>query len=86
MVVEIPLFCPSYNGLDQIGKWAEEWQMEFNLDTCEVLHFRKTIANGKILGSVAEQRDLREHVFSSLKVESQVGRIVKKVFGTLAFI
>eukprot|EP00061_Rhincodon_typus_P001378 g14633.t1 len=27
--------------LDQMGRWAEEWQMEFNLDKCEVLHFGK---------------------------------------------
>eukprot|EP00061_Rhincodon_typus_P008505 g31179.t1 len=26
---------------DQMGQWAEEWQMEFNLDKCEVLHFGK---------------------------------------------
>eukprot|EP00061_Rhincodon_typus_P001716 g15548.t1 len=27
--------------VDQMGQWAEEWQMEFNLDKCEVLHFGK---------------------------------------------
>ena len=25
--------------LDQLGQWAEEWQMEFNLDKCKVMHF-----------------------------------------------
>ena len=25
--------------LDQLGRWADEWQMEFNLDKCEVMHF-----------------------------------------------
>eukprot|EP00061_Rhincodon_typus_P011931 g37310.t1 len=25
--------------LDQMGKWAEEWQLELNLNKCEVLHF-----------------------------------------------
>ena len=25
--------------LDQLGQWADEWQMEFNLDKCEVMHF-----------------------------------------------
>eukprot|EP00061_Rhincodon_typus_P012232 g37837.t1 len=25
--------------LDQMEWWAEEWQMEFNLDKCEMLHF-----------------------------------------------
>eukprot|EP00061_Rhincodon_typus_P014660 g41829.t1 len=28
--------------LDQMGQWAQEWQMEFNLDKCEVLHFGNT--------------------------------------------
>ena len=27
------------SGLDQLGQWADEWQMEFNLDNCEVMHF-----------------------------------------------
>eukprot|EP00061_Rhincodon_typus_P016484 g44729.t1 len=27
---------------DQMGQWAEEWQVEFNLDKYEVLHFGKT--------------------------------------------
>ena len=25
--------------LDQLGQWADEWQMEFNLDKCEVMYF-----------------------------------------------
>ena len=25
--------------LDQLGQWADEWQMEFNLNKCEVMHF-----------------------------------------------
>eukprot|EP00061_Rhincodon_typus_P001185 g13986.t1 len=28
--------------LDQLGKWAEKWQMEFNIDKYEVLHFGKS--------------------------------------------
>ncbi|MBB6707133.1 reverse transcriptase family protein [Proteus mirabilis] len=78
--------------LDQMGQWAEKWQMEFNSDKCEVLHFGKAnlsrtyTLNGKVLGSVAEQRDLGVQVHSSLKVESQVDRIVKKAFGMLSFI
>eukprot|EP00061_Rhincodon_typus_P000477 g11833.t1 len=27
---------------DQLGKWAKKWQMEFNIDKCEVLHFGKS--------------------------------------------
>eukprot|EP00061_Rhincodon_typus_P006576 g27355.t1 len=27
--------------LDKMDQWAEEWQLEFNLDKCEVLYFGK---------------------------------------------
>ena len=66
--------------------------MEFNLDKCEVMHFGrlnqgKTYSvNGKTLGRVIEQRDLGVKVHRSLEVESQVDRVVKKVFGMLGFI
>ena len=42
--------------------------------------------NGRALGSVEEQRDLGEQGHSLLKVASQVDRLVKKAFSTLAFI
>jgi len=35
-------------------------------------------ANGRILGSAVEQRDLGVHVHRSLKVATQVDRAVKK--------
>ena len=78
--------------LDQLGKWAENWQLEFNTDKCEVLHFGKSnqgrtcTVNGRVLESVEEQRDRGVQVHSSLKAASQVDRVVKKVFNTLAFI
>eukprot|EP00061_Rhincodon_typus_P012956 g39028.t1 len=79
-----------YNGT--LIKWAKEGKMKFNFDKCEVLHVGKTnqgrnyTFNGKILGSVAAQRNLGMQVHSSLKVESQVDRTVKKALGMLAFI
>ena len=66
--------------------------MVFNLDKCEVMHFgrlnqcRTYSVNGRALGRVTEQRDLGVQVDSSLKVESQVDRVVKKAFGMLGFI
>ena len=64
--------------------------MGFNLDICEVTHFvrsnqGRTSVNGRVLGRVTEQRDLGVQVHSSLKVESQVDRVVK-AFGMLGFI
>ena len=74
-----------------MGQWADEWQMEFNLDKCEVMHFdrlnqgRTYSVNGRALRRVTKQRDLGVQVHSSLKVESQVDRVVKKAFGMLGF-
>eukprot|EP00061_Rhincodon_typus_P007189 g28622.t1 len=79
-------------GLDRMGQWAEEWQVEFSLDKCEMLHFGKAnqgrtyTVNGRALGSAAEQGNLGVQVHSSLKVELWVDRVVKKAFGTLASI
>ena len=75
-----------------IQKWAENWQMELNPEKFEVVHFGKTNSkaeykvNGRIVGSVEEQRDLRVHVHRFLKVASQVDRVDKKTYGVLGFI
>ena len=42
--------------------------------------------NGRALGRVTEQRDLGVHVHSSMKVETQLDKVVKKAFGMLIFI
>ena len=66
--------------------------MEFNSEKCEVIHFgrnnltRKYTMKGLILGSSVEQRDFGVFVHGSLKAERQVNRVVKKAYGTLAFI
>jgi len=78
--------------LDQLGQRADEWQMELNLDKCKVMHFgrsnqgRTYSVNGGALGRVAEQRDLVVQVHCSLKVESQMDKVVKKAVGMLGFI
>ena len=73
-------------------KWTNKWQMEFNPEKCEVMHFgrsnltRKYTMKGLTLGSSEEQRDLGVFVHRSLKAERQVNMVVKKAYGTLAFI
>lgn len=43
--------------LDRLGRWGEEWMMEFNTKKCEVLHFGSTdmsrayTVSGRDLGS-----------------------------------
>eukprot|EP00061_Rhincodon_typus_P009237 g32576.t1 len=72
--------------IDRTLSWAEKWQMEFNPEKYEMIHFgRKNLkaeyrVNEKILGSVEEQRDLGIHVHSSLKAATQVDRVVKKAY------
>ena len=78
--------------LDRLGEWANSWQMQFNVDKCEVIHFggknRKTdyYLNGGQLGKGEVQRDLGVVVHQSLKVGMQVQQAVKKANGMLAFI
>ena len=72
--------------------WAGKWQMEFNPEKCEIIHFGRTNmnaeyrVNGRVLGNVEEQRDLEVYVRRSLKVVTQADRAVKKAYGVLAFI
>lgn len=34
--------------MDQIFRWAGEWQMLFNLDKCKVMHIGKKQSNGQV--------------------------------------
>jgi len=76
----------------RLETWAERWQMEFNPDKCEVMHFgrsnagRKYTMNGRTLKSIDRQRDLGVQVHKSLKVATQVVKLVKKAYEMLAFI
>ena len=78
--------------LDRLGEWANVWQMQHNVDKCEVIHFggknRKAdyYLNGGRLGKGEMQRDLGVMVHESLKGGMQVEQAVKKANGMLAFI
>ena len=60
--------------IDQLETWAERWQMEFNPDKCEVMHFGRSntdgkyTVNGRTLKSIDRQRDLGVQIHKSLKV------------------
>ena len=78
--------------IDRLENWVEKWQMEFNLDKYEVMHFGRSNSdgsykiNGRTVRSIDTQRDLRVQVHRSLKVAAQVEKVVKKAYGMLAFI
>jgi len=61
--------------------------MEFNPDKCEVMHLGRSNAggkytvNGRTLKSIDRQRDLDVLVHRSLKVATQVEKVVKKAYG-----
>lgn len=56
-------FVSLQQDLDQLERWAKEWQMNVISDTCEVLHFgiskqgRTCTVNSRATESVAEQRN-----------------------------
>lgn len=66
--------------------------MVFTLDKCKVMDFGKlkqlkiTTVNGRGQGIIVEQRDLVIQEYSSLKVATQVDKVVKKTHGMFAFI
>ena len=78
--------------IDRLENWVEKWQMEFNPDKCEVMHFGRSNAegshtiNGRTIRSIDTQRDLGVLVHRSLQVAAQMEKVVKKAYGMLAFI
>ena len=62
--------------------------MEFNPDKCEVMHFGRSNTDRKytVNKSIDRQRDLGVQVHRSLKVATQVEKVVKKAYDMLAFI
>jgi len=80
------------NHIHCLKKWAEKWKNKFNPDKCEGMHFgrsndcRNYTVNGRLLRSTETQRDLGVHVHRSLKVATQVEKVVKKAYCMLAFI
>eukprot|EP00061_Rhincodon_typus_P007627 g29498.t1 len=66
--------------VSKTGRWAEEWQMEFNLDKCEVLHFvlnffeevTKLIDEGRAVG-------VKYVDFSKVFDKVPHGRLMEKV-------
>ena len=78
--------------LDKLINWASDWQMEFNLDKCKVMHFgydnrRKNYnMKGKNLQKVEEEKDLRVIISSDLKVAVQCGAAARKGYQVLGMI
>ena len=70
--------------LDNFSKWARDWQMQFNVDKCKVLHLGKSnprnkyVMDGKELEGIEVEKDLGVMVHQSLKPSVQVAAAAKK--------
>ena len=73
-------------------KWAEMWQMEFNVDKCKVVHYGKDNIwfkydmYGHQLQEVIIERDLGVHMSSDLKVGCQCMEAYRKANQILGII
>jgi hypothetical protein len=69
--------------LNALCKWSEDWQMNFNVEKCKVMHFgannlkEQYSINSNVLTEVTEERDLGIIVQNDLKVSEQCGKVVK---------
>ena len=72
--------------------WSEEWQMEFNVDKCKVMHIGRTNKNfeyymgSKELEAVHEEKDLGVLITSDLKASGQCTQACNKANRVLGMI
>eukprot|EP00061_Rhincodon_typus_P008564 g31281.t1 len=77
--------------VENLKAWAERWQMAFNPDKCEVMHFGRSrtcgnyTVNGRTLSGIDIQRELGMRVQQITEGDSVV-KVVKKAYGMLALI
>ena len=75
--------------IDELLKWADTWQMEFNAKKCKIMHFGRTNPHfsycmggyapaGTLLEVVSEEKDIGVIVCDSLKPSSQCAKAAKK--------
>ena len=73
-------------------RWADEWQMKFNVSICKVMHTGPSndnylySMNGQTLNEVAEHKDLGITVSSDLKVANHCQHACSKANRMLSLI
>ena len=78
--------------LDNLMKWAELWELTFNVIKCKVIHYRQNnlesdyIMNDKKLESVDEECDLGVNFTRDLKFSQHIAKKVNKANSMLALI
>ena len=78
--------------LDRLYEWSQQWQMQFNVDKCSIIHlghknrqYNYKLGDGELKKSVKE-RDLGIIVDSSMKFSEQCSAAVKSANSTLGII
>ena len=80
------------SNLDQLCRWAEKWQMQFNVDKCKVLHIGSNnnqamySLNGSDLCKVNHEKDLGIIISNDLKPGKHVSEVVKTANKITGFI
>ena len=79
--------------LSRLFKWSEEWQMNFNLDKCKIMHignknkvFDEYAIGGHMLEKVEEEKDLGVIINDKFKVDKQCAMVAKKANQVLGLI
>ena len=80
------------SNLNQLIRWAEKWQMQFNVDKCKVLHIgsnndqTKYSLNGSELCKVNNEKDLGIIISNDLKPGKHISEVVKTANKIAGFI
>ena len=80
------------SNLDQLCRWAEKWQMQFNVEKCKVLHIGSNnnqamySLNGSDLCKVNHEKDLGIIISNDLKPGKHVSEVVKTANKITGFI
>ena len=78
--------------LTKLDRWAEEWQMEFNVDKCAVLHQGKNngeadyTMKGKVLAKSDGEKDLGVTVDKKLNFKKHIQDVRSKASRTLGIV
>jgi len=78
--------------LDHLVEWTRQWQMEFNINKCKVMHIGKRNSNytyemeGKMLQTTKIERDLGIQVSADLKSSQQCRQAYGKASQMLAMV
>ena len=80
------------NDINSLCEWAEKWQMSFNADKCNVIHFGSNNTNypykmfDQLLNKSSSEKDLGIVINDRLKSDSRIDIIVKRANKLLGLI